>query len=217
ALVTDRQLRMGRGLPGAVRAGRGGLCGGREDADGARERGGDDGHHPRERGDAGGDGAMADAMMRAVVRSLAVLVACGASPAAAPVRATPTRPREQIVYTTRRPVGWQVHLVEPGHAASAITRDAALSYDATFAPDGRWVVFVSERSGRPHLHARNLGQPGADLALTSGPFFDGAPSFTPDGRSLVFVSDRDGNANIDRMPFRPGDPRAAGESRNLTR
>src|SRR5262249_31982355 len=105
----------------------------------------------------------------------------------------------------------------PGHAASAITRDAALSYDATFAPDGRWVVFVSERSGRPHLHARNLGQPGADLALTSGPFFDGAPSFTPDGRSLVFVSDRDGNANIYRMPFRPGDPRAAGEARNLTR
>src|SRR5438045_2593446 len=55
-------------------------------------------------------------------------------------------PRERLIYTTLRPANKELYLFEPGAAAKAITNDPALDYDATFSPDGRWVVFCSERA-----------------------------------------------------------------------
>ena len=125
-------------------------------------------------------------------------------------------PRERIVYSTRRPANWHLYLFEAGSLPKQITYDPALSYDATFSPDGRWVVFCSERSGNPHLYAIDLTHPGPPKQLTRGQFMDEAPTFTPDGKSLLFASDRDGNADIFAMPFRPDDPRAGDEASNLT-
>jgi Tol biopolymer transport system component len=125
-------------------------------------------------------------------------------------------PRERIVYTTLRPANWHLFLFEAGSPPKQITDDPALDYDATFSPDGRWVVFASERSGNAHLFAIDLTHPGPPKQLTRGEFMDAAPTFTPDGKSLVFVSDREGNADIFAMPFRPEDPAAGDEATNLT-
>ena len=126
-------------------------------------------------------------------------------------------PRERIAYATRRPVNWQLHLFDAKSSPRQITDDPALSYDATFSPDGRWVVFCSERSGNPHLYAIDSTLAGAPKPLTHGQFMDAAPAFTPDGKSLLFVSDREGNADLFTMPFRPDDPLAGDEAANLTR
>ena len=120
-------------------------------------------------------------------------------------------PRERICYTTRRPANWHVFLSEEGSPPRRMTSGLALNYDATFSPDGRWVVFCSERSGTPHLYATDLTHPGAPRQLTSGPFMNAAPAFTPDGKSLLFVSDRGGDADLFTMPFRPDDPGAGEE------
>ena len=113
-------------------------------------------------------------------------------------------PRERIVYSTRRPANWQLYFFGAGSSPKRITDDPALNYDATFSPDGRWVVFCSERSGNPHLYAIGLTHPGLPRQLTHGEFMDATPAFTPDGKSLLFVSDRERNADIFTMPFRPG-------------
>jgi Tol biopolymer transport system component len=126
-------------------------------------------------------------------------------------------PRERVAYTTRRPADWQLYLFEAGSSPKRITDDPALNYDATFSPDGRWVVFCSERSGNPHLFAIDSTHPGPPKQLTRGQFMDAAPAFTPDGRSLLFVSDRNGNANLFTMPFRPDDPLAGDEASSLAR
>jgi TolB protein len=126
-------------------------------------------------------------------------------------------PRERVAYTTRRPADWQLYLFEAGSSPKRITADPALNYDATFSPDGRWVVFCSERSGNPHLYAIDLTHPGPPKQLTRGQFMDAAPAFTPDGGLLLFVSDREGNADLFTMPFRPDDLGAGDEARNLTR
>jgi TolB protein len=136
---------------------------------------------------------------------------------AAPLAALPELPRERVAYASRRPVDWQVFLLEAGSPPRQLTADPALSYDPVFSPDGRWVVFCSERSGNPHLYALDLTANGPPVALTQGSFMDAAPAFTPDGRSLVFVSDRDGNADVFAMPFRPLEPGAGVEAHNLTR
>jgi len=148
-----------------------------------------------------------------VLTFAAVIAADAQSPAAPSL----DLPRERIVYTTLRPANWHLFLFEAGSPPKQITNDPALDYDATFSPDGRWVVFSSERSGNAHLFAIDLGHPGAPKQLTRGEFMDAAPTFTPDGKSLLFVSDREGNADIFTMPFRPDDPRAGEEASNLTR
>jgi TolB protein len=126
-------------------------------------------------------------------------------------------PREQIVYTTRRPANWHLYLFEGKSSPEQITDDPALDYDATFSPDGRWVVFCSERSGSPHLYAIDLTHPGRPKQLTRGHFMEAAPAFRPDGKALLFVSDRNGNADIFTMPFYPDDAAAGDEATNISK
>ena len=149
-----------------------------------------------------------------VVFSFAAAMPGNAQPQ--PARASDL-PHERIGYASRRPVNWQLFLLDAGSSPRQITNDPALAYDATFSPDGRWIVFCSERSGNPHLYALDSGIAGPPRPLTRGPFMDAAPAFTPDGKSLFFVSDRDGNADVFTMPFRPDDPGAGDRARNLTR
>jgi len=126
-------------------------------------------------------------------------------------------PRERIYYTTRRPEGWQLHLLEAGSAPKQITNDPALSYDAAFSPDAHWLVFCSERSGSPQLYAMDLARRGSTRQLTAGPYQHAAPAFTPDGKDLLFVGDRDGSADVFRMAFRPDGSLTGDDAVNLTR
>jgi TolB protein len=126
-------------------------------------------------------------------------------------------PRERIVYTTLRPANWELYFFDHGAAPKQLTNDPGLDYEAAFSPDGRWIVFCSERSGNPDLYAIDLEHGGAPKPLTRGPFMEAAPAFTPDGKSLLFVSDRDGNADIFAMEFRPNDTPVNEKAINLTK
>ena len=71
-----------------------------------------------------------------------------------------------------------------------------IDYNASFSPDGRWVVFTSERSGSADIfRARVDGT--AVKRLTDSPAFDDQAALSPDNRSLAFVSTRgDGSTDI---------------------
>ena len=133
-----------------------------------------------------------------------------------------TKPRgelvEAIVYTTLRPPNLDVYLFEePGGTPQRLTDGPALDYNAVFSPDGRWVVFTSERSGNAELYALQLQMGRSPIRLTDNPAMDDAASFAPDGKRLAFVSTRDGDADIFVMPFSPTDPTADRSAVNLTR
>lgn len=154
---------------------------------------------------------------RSLSNSLCVLVVGVAWVAiATPLWATELA-HERIVYTTRRPAALDVYLFEPRVSPRQISSGAALSYDATFSPDGRWIVFAADSSGNAHLYAFDLTHPSAPVPLTHGQFMDGAPAFAPDGKTLFFVSDRDGNADLFAMPFEPMAPVNSHQATNLTR
>ena len=126
--------------------------------------------------------------------------------------------RETIVYSSIQPANWDLYLFEgPGSEPRRLTTDPGLDYNGAISPDGRWVVFTSERSGSPDLYMLDLHNGAGPRPLVEGPAMEDAAAVSPDGRRLLFVSTRDGNADIFEMPFRPGDPSAAGEARNLTR
>jgi len=68
-------------------------------------------------------------------------------------------------------------------------RDA--DYDATWSPDGRSIVFTSERDGSADLY--RVAADGSGLErLTESPAYDDQAGFSPDGKQLVFVTTRNG-------------------------
>ncbi|MEW6126468.1 MAG: hypothetical protein AB1757_05470 [Acidobacteriota bacterium] len=129
--------------------------------------------------------------------------------------ATPT---ETLVFASNRPTNWDIYLFDKaGAAPKRLTDDPALDYNAVFSPDGRWVVFCSERRGNPDLFVLDLQTGGAPRLLVGTEALEDAPTISPDGKWLAYVSTRDGNANIYLLPFRPESSAPTAQAINLTR
>ena len=74
--------------------------------------------------------------------------------------------------------------------------DGSASYDAVWAPDGKSIVFTSERDGSADLYRVNPDGSGLKR-LTTDPAYDDQAAFSPDGERLAFVSTREGGvANL---------------------
>ena len=62
--------------------------------------------------------------------------------------------------------------------------------DPSFSPDGRSLLFISDRDGNAEIYAQDLD--GANLRrLTNHPAHDEFPTFSPDGTQIVFNSNRE--------------------------
>ena len=82
-----------------------------------------------------------------------------------------------------------------GSGKRRVTFDPGASFAPYFTPDGRAIVYSSNRE---NPHGRNFDLYLVDVAggpprpVTRDPSFDGFPMFSPDGRWLVFASNRGG-------------------------
>ncbi len=124
---------------------------------------------------------------------------------------------ETVVYSSLAPANWDVYLfARPGATPQRLTTDPGLDYNPVVSPDGRWMVFTSERTGNPDLYALDLRQPGIPVRLTESDAMEDAADFSPDGKRLVFVSSQTGDADVYTMGFHPDRPDAAGAPVNLT-
>jgi Tol biopolymer transport system component len=65
----------------------------------------------------------------------------------------------------------------------------AIEYNASFSPDGQWVVFTSERHGSADVFRIRVNGMGLER-LTDDPAFDDQAALSPDGKSMAFVSTR---------------------------
>ena len=155
-----------------------------------------------------------DACACRAARTSRLVVATGAAKPVA--RAGPDK--ETIVYSSIQPSNWDLYLFDgPGSEPRRLTTDPGLDYNGVISPDGRWVVFTSERSGNPDLYVLDLEGDAEPRPLVESPALEDAAAISPDGRRLLFVSTRDGNADIFATRFRPWDPAAVEEAVNLTR
>lgn len=125
--------------------------------------------------------------------------------------------RGVIAYTSLRPPNQDIYLIRgPDAVPERLTDHPGLDYNVTFSPDGRWLVYTSERAGNTDLYALDLEDTSDPTRLTHSPAFDGAADISPDGNRLAFVSTREGTADIFVMPFAPGDTTAEQEAEKLT-
>jgi TolB protein len=168
--------------------------------------------------------------MRRFHYGLSVLLAAGAmaagaqrGPAPAPQRRPepPAAPAATVPVTTASaarqsyalavasfaPLNAEVFIADAdGRNARPFMPDRALDYNASFAADGRSVVFTSTRGGSADIYRARTD--GTRLEqLTDSPAFDDQGVLSPDGRWLAFVSSRSGQADIWTLELRSGDLR----------
>ena len=81
---------------------------------------------------------------------------------------------------------------EPRRAMQRITYDeATVPRQASWSPDGRWIVYAADRAGNADLWKQRPGDPDP-VRLTASDVNESQPQWSPDGRSIVFRSERDG-------------------------
>jgi Tol biopolymer transport system component len=76
-----------------------------------------------------------------------------------------------------------------------LTRGLGQDRQPAFSPDGRQVIFSSNRSGNVDLWTVDTGT-GEVRQLTDDPGDDWDPAFTPDGQHIIWSSNRSGNLEI---------------------
>lgn len=74
--------------------------------------------------------------------------------------------------------------------STTVVASPSFEADPSFSPDGRSVLFVSDRDGNTEIYIQDLD--GANLRrLTNHPAHDEFPTFSPDGTQIVFNSNRE--------------------------
>lgn len=140
---------------------------------------------------------------------------------------TPTEPDVHWAYPRWSPSGewiaaarWRrgrfdvVVLDASGRVVEDLTADRAIDATPAWSPDGRYVIFSSDRSGIPNLYAVDLERAAPDSArlLQVTNVLTGAfdPDVSPDGRWIYFTSYHADGYHIARIPFDPAAWRVPG-------
>lgn len=115
-------------------------------------------------------------------------------------------PDGKIVYSSRTGETWDLWLLNSdGSNSKQLTSDPFIDQQPSVAPDGRYVVFQSNRSG-----SRNIWRIDADgnnpKQLTVGNFIDETPVVSPDGNFVFFTSTRSGTSAIWKVGIDGGAP-----------
>ena len=125
---------------------------------------------------------------------------------------------EKIFYSSFSPHDWDVYLSkDAGRSFEKLTSHPSLDYDAVISPDGKWVVFTSERSGIPQLYVKAIDSNDSPRLFIESDSFQDQAAFSPDGRHLAFVASHEGNAEIYMMTFLPDSLQHVSNARNLSR
>jgi serine/threonine protein kinase/dipeptidyl aminopeptidase/acylaminoacyl peptidase len=91
-----------------------------------------------------------------------------------------------------------------GSNQKQLTTDPQPDYAPTISPDGRYIIFVSNRAGMPSIWRMDTDG-GNQTQLTNGQE-DYLPQVSPDGQWIVFHSWRSGKQAVWKMPFAGGEP-----------
>ena len=115
-------------------------------------------------------------------------------------------PGGRIAYVARTGETYDIWTVkEDGTEARPLTADPHLERDPAATPDGRYLVFTSDRAGSNQLFRVNADGTGL-TQLTFGPARAYWPDCSPDGRWVVYASTSEGVTTLWKVPIEGGEP-----------
>jgi eukaryotic-like serine/threonine-protein kinase len=115
-------------------------------------------------------------------------------------------PDGKILYTAPAGDALDIWSIDPDGAANKqLTTDSYIEGLGCVSPDGRVVVFSSNRSGNFNLWKLDFGS-AEPQQLTQGQEIDSQPTCTPDGQWVVFRSFRQGKSTFWKVPLAGGNP-----------
>lgn len=115
-------------------------------------------------------------------------------------------PDGKLVYASRTGENWDIWISNnDGSEAKQLTSDAFIDQQPSVSPDGRYVVFQSNRSGGRHIW-RIDADGGNPKQLTNGSYIDASPVCSADGRWVIFMSERAGKSTIWKIGIDGGAP-----------
>lgn len=138
---------------------------------------------------------------------LALAVLAGLSLGSAPAQAAFPGQNGKIAFVSFRDGNPEIYSMNPdGSEVTRLTNAAGhpdipfsgLDFWPAFSPDGKKIIFSSDRDGNLELYTMNPDG-SAQTRLTDSPTGELDPVFSPDGSRIAFVGDRDGNYEIYTM------------------
>lgn len=117
------------------------------------------------------------------------------APTSAPATATPTSlPASTPLPATPPPTQAPTPIVQ-GDSLIQLTNDPADEYVPSYSPDGRYIVYMSNRDGSWQIYIMNADGSGV-RRLTTNDADNYHPRFSPDGRQIAFASKMDGDWDV---------------------
>jgi TolB protein len=111
----------------------------------------------------------------------------------------------RVVYTSAASGNMDIWIMDAdGGNQKQLTTDPLVDNSPAVSPDGRYILFISNRGGMPSIW-RMDADGGNQKQLTSGQE-DYGPQVTPDGQWIVFHSWRSGKQALWKMAFEGGEP-----------
>ena len=80
-----------------------------------------------------------------------------------------------------------------GSGERRIFSGSTLDYNGALSPDGKWILFTSDRAGSADIYRARVDGSGVER-LTDNPAYDDQAAWSPDGKSIAFVSSRGSGA-----------------------
>ncbi|MGB1262870.1 MAG: TolB family protein [Cognaticolwellia sp.] len=88
-----------------------------------------------------------------------------------------------------------------GENLQQLTHNNRDDYDASWSPDGKYILFTSNRDGGNSEIYRMASDGSQQTNLSQSAGYDGQARWSPDGKSIVFNSDRNGGIGLYTVSF----------------
>jgi Tol biopolymer transport system component/DNA-binding winged helix-turn-helix (wHTH) protein len=117
----------------------------------------------------------------------------------------------RLVYSSHASGNLDLWISTTGGQQKQLTRDRHIDLTPAVSPDGRFIVFVSDRGGTRAIWRMDIdGNNPKQLTRGKG---DASPSFTPDGKWVVYSSFKTDRSTLWKVPIEGGEPVALTDRR----
>lgn len=112
---------------------------------------------------------------------------------------------KSIAATLTRDGGSQLYLLNPvqGGEPRRLAQSGSIDTEPTFAQDGKWMYFVSDRGGAPQIYRMPSSGGSAERVTFTGTY-NISPALSPDGRWLAYISRVNGMFKLHLMELATG-------------